>query len=171
MSGGLFAAALVFAAAAAGGGLGWLAQRLHSGEQRGGKMEQLIARIDAQLPQLQCGDCGYPGCRPYAAAIARGEAGIDLCPPGGSGTAQRLAQLLNVAAPKMPAAAPPRIAQIDPGACIGCALCLPACPTDAIIGTARHTHSVVAAECVGCELCLPPCPVDCIQMVDTPHAR
>lgn len=167
-SDGAFVLLLILLAAASGGGLGYLAQRLH---RQGGQQEKLIERINAHLPQLQCGDCGYPGCRPYAAAIASGAAGIDLCPPGGSDTARQLAQLLNVPPPHLPPPAAPRIAQIDAGACIGCALCLPACPTDAIIGTPRHLHVVVTAECVGCELCLPPCPVDCIQMVEATPAR
>ena len=159
---------LVLLAAAAGAGLGGLAQRL---ARQPGAAARLVERINAELPQLQCGDCGYPGCRPYAAAIANGEAGITLCPPGGSGTTKRLAALLNVAPPPMPQAPPPRLAVIDQETCVGCALCLPACPTDAIIGAPRHAHVVIAAECVGCALCLPPCPVDCIRMVDAPfHA-
>lgn len=154
-------------AAVVGAGLGWLSSRLSRLQRQGAPQTQMVERINAQLPQLQCGDCGYPGCRPYAAAIAGGETDITLCPPGGADTVRRLAELLNTPPPAPQEAAPPqRVAQIDAAACVGCALCLPACPTDAIIGAPRHLHTVVAADCVGCELCLPPCPVDCIRMVD-----
>lgn len=156
-------AALSLLAAAAGAALGALAQQL---ARRPSKQAQLEEKINACLPQLQCGDCGYPGCRPYAAAIADGSAGIDLCPPGGAGTAARLAQLLNTPPPPMAAAAPLPVAAIDAAACVGCGLCLPACPTDAIIGAPQHVHTVIARDCVGCKLCLAPCPVDCIRMVE-----
>ena len=163
MSSIFFLALLILLTAAAGFGLGWLGNRL---TLRQSARQQLIDRINAQLPQLQCGDCGYPGCRPYAEAIADGACGIDLCPPGGSDTAQRLSGLLNVPEPIMPAAAPPQVARIDTDKCVGCALCLPACPTDAIIGAESHAHVVIAEHCIGCERCLPPCPVDCIRMID-----
>ena len=129
----------------------------------------LVDRLDALLPQTQCARCGYPGCRPYAEALAAGRAGIDQCPPGGAATAAELAALLGVAprpvAPAFGREAPPRVAVIDESLCIGCAKCLPACPVDAIVGAARFLHTVIAVECSGCELCLPPCPVDCIAMV------
>jgi electron transport complex protein RnfB len=125
--------------------------------------------IDALLPQTQCTRCGYSGCRPYARAIAAGEAPINQCPPGGAATIEALAALLD--RPLLPlnpangAEGPTLIAQIDEEACIGCAKCLPPCPVDAIIGAHRQMHTVVLALCTGCELCVAPCPVDCITMV------
>ena len=128
----------------------------------------LVDAIDALLPQTQCTRCGYAGCRPYAAAIASGEADINQCPPGGDVTIRALASRLGRAyQPLNPAngvETPPRIAVIDEERCIGCAKCLPACPVDAIVGAHRFMHTVVSAQCNGCELCLPPCPVDCIEM-------
>ncbi len=127
-----------------------------------------VARIDALLPQTQCTRCGYPGCRPYAAAIAGGDAQINQCPPGGSATIHALAALLGREfLPLNPAngvEAPPRIAWVDESRCIGCARCLPPCPVDAIVGAAKYLHTVLADRCTGCELCLAPCPVDCIEM-------
>jgi Na+-translocating ferredoxin:NAD+ oxidoreductase subunit B len=125
--------------------------------------------IDALLPQTQCTRCGYGGCRPYAAAVAAGEAPINQCPPGGAATIEALAALLNrPSLPLNPAngiEGPLVVAQIDEEACIGCAKCLPPCPVDAIIGAHRQMHTVVLALCTGCELCVAPCPVDCITMV------
>jgi Na+-translocating ferredoxin:NAD+ oxidoreductase subunit B len=125
--------------------------------------------IDALLPQTQCTRCGYPGCRPYAEAIASGEAAINQCPPGGAATIGALAALLGSARlPLNPAngtAGPELVAQIDEDACIGCARCLPPCPVDAIVGAHRQMHTVMLALCTGCELCVAPCPVDCITMV------
>jgi Na+-translocating ferredoxin:NAD+ oxidoreductase subunit B len=142
--------------------LGWAASRLR------GDADSLAARIDALLPQTQCGQCRYPGCRPYAAAIASGEADIDRCPPGGDATLRALAALLDRAPrpldPAFGVAKPPQVAWIDEDRCIGCARCLPACPVDAIVGASRQMHTVIAAQCTGCELCLPPCPVDCIEL-------
>lgn len=127
------------------------------------------AEIDALLPQTQCTRCGYPGCHPYAAAIAAGEASINQCPPGGSDTIAALARLTGLPVqpldPTHGVEGPDIVAVIDEAACIGCARCLPPCPVDAIIGTNRRMHTVLAALCTGCELCLPPCPVDCIRMV------
>lgn len=133
----------------------------------------LIERLDDLLPQTQCGQCTFAGCRPYAVAMATGVADSNQCPPGGDVTAARLAILLGrEVKPVDPrfgdAAAPALVAVIDENRCIGCALCLPACPVDAIIGAARHTHTVIASECTGCKLCLPPCPVDCIEMQPAP---
>lgn len=131
--------------------------------------------IDSLLPQTQCGQCDYPGCRPYAEAIASGSASINQCPPGGNELITELAALLDV--PVMPLSAShgaitaPTIAIIDEAVCIGCALCLPACPVDAIVGARRLMHTVIAAECTGCGLCLPPCPVNCIAIVQTGAAR
>lgn len=129
----------------------------------------LVERIDALLPQTQCGRCTFSGCRPYAEAIAQGAAGINQCPPGGERTAKALAKLMGVepkpvgkefgVVPEHPA-----VAFIDEGACIGCTKCIQACPVDAIVGASRAMHTVIAAECTGCELCIPPCPVDCIVM-------
>ena len=130
----------------------------------------LADRLDALLPQTQCTRCGYAGCRPYAEALAAGNAGIDQCPPGGAATAASLAALLGLPArpvnPAFGAEAPARVAVIDETLCIGCAKCLPACPVDAIVGARKHLHTVIARECSGCELCLPPCPVDCITLVE-----
>jgi H+/Na+-translocating ferredoxin:NAD+ oxidoreductase subunit B len=125
--------------------------------------------IDALLPQTQCARCGYPGCRPYAEAMARGEADINQCPPGGAATISALASLLQrEPLPLNPANGverPPLVAQIDESACIGCVKCLPPCPVDAIIGARQQMHTVITALCTGCELCLAPCPVDCISLV------
>ena len=135
--------------------------------------ESLVTRIDALLPQTQCTRCGYQGCRPYAAAIAAGEAPINRCPPGGTPVIADLAALLGRPAllldPGCGTEAPPRVAEIVEEDCIGCARCIDACPVDAIVGARRYLHAVIAGECSGCELCLPVCPVDCIVMV--PDAR
>ncbi|NOV31386.1 RnfABCDGE type electron transport complex subunit B [Methylomonas sp. ZR1] len=129
----------------------------------------LAEQIDALLPQTQCRKCGYQGCRPYAEAIASGEADIDQCPPGGDSGIQLLAELLKVPAkPLNPAFGvhrPLQVAVIDEAACIGCTKCLPPCPTDAILGASKHMHTVIAALCTGCELCIAPCPVNCISMI------
>jgi electron transport complex protein RnfB len=125
--------------------------------------------IDALLPQTQCTRCGYPGCKPYAEAIASGVAAINQCPPGGSATIAALASLLGCDAlplnPTNGVAGPPLVALIDEDICIGCAKCLPPCPVDAIVGARKQMHTVVAELCTGCELCIAPCPVDCIKMV------
>ncbi|HET7757883.1 MAG TPA: RnfABCDGE type electron transport complex subunit B [Steroidobacteraceae bacterium] len=125
--------------------------------------------IDALLPQTQCTRCGYSGCRPYAEAIAAGNAGINQCPPGGAAAIGALAALLGrPPLPLNPAngiEGPALVAQIDEEACIGCARCLPPCPVDAIVGARKQMHTVVLALCTGCELCVAPCPVDCISML------
>ena len=126
----------------------------------------LVDRIDALLPQTQCAQCGHPGCRPYAEAIAGGGP-IDRCPPGGAALVAALADLLARQPPAAtPFAAEPErlLARIDESHCIGCALCLPACPVDAIVGAPHYLHTVLAEHCTGCGLCLPPCPVDCIRL-------
>jgi Na+-translocating ferredoxin:NAD+ oxidoreductase subunit B len=132
-------------------------------------MTGLADRIDALLPQTQCAKCGYAGCRPYAEAIAEGRADIDQCPPGGAAGIRRLAALLGRAEkPLNPAHGieqPRAAALIDESRCIGCTLCIQACPVDAIAGAARRMHTVLTAWCTGCELCVPPCPVDCIDML------
>ena len=125
--------------------------------------------IDELLPQTQCTRCGYTGCRPYAEAIANGEADINQCPPGGTETILALASLTGRAVtplnPDNGFEAAPTVAFIDEERCIGCTRCLPPCPVDAIVGAPRLMHTVVAALCTGCELCIAPCPVDCIRMV------
>jgi electron transport complex protein RnfB len=132
----------------------------------------LVARIDALLPQTQCTRCGYSGCSPYAAAIAHGEAQINQCPPGGMATIEALAQLLQRPVlnlnPSNGVETPLRVAWIDETRCIGCARCLAPCPVDAIAGAQKYMHTVLVERCTGCELCLPPCPVDCIEMRAAP---
>ncbi|OWT53607.1 electron transport complex subunit RsxB [Candidimonas nitroreducens] len=133
----------------------------------------LVERIDAILPQTQCTKCGYEGCRPYAEALARGGADINRCPPGGTAGIQALATLLGRPArpldPECGEHRPLRVAVIDEAHCIGCTLCIQACPVDAIVGAAKLMHTVLADACTGCDLCVPPCPVDCIAMVPAGH--
>lgn len=150
-------------ALAAGLALGFAARRLPADSNA------LVERVNAELPQTQCAQCGYPGCRPYAAAIVDDGAPINLCPPGGDETARKLAELLG--RDPLPLAesggdAAPAVAVIDEALCIGCTHCLDACPVDAIVGAHHMTHTVIADVCTGCELCLAPCPVDCISMSD-----
>lgn len=126
----------------------------------------LIQRIDALLPQTQCGKCGHPGCKPYAEGIARGEA-INKCPPGGQETIAGLALLLRVPVLDLDThrgEAPAQVAYIREAECIGCTKCIQACPVDAIVGAAKLMHTVIIDECTGCDLCVAPCPVDCIEM-------
>jgi electron transport complex protein RnfB len=141
----------------------------------------LADQIDAVLPQTQCEQCGYHGCRPYAEAIARGEAEINLCPPGGTAGIEKLAALLQrPVLPLDPAHGmekPRMLARIVEADCIGCTKCIQACPVDAIVGAAKLMHTVLADDCTGCELCVPACPVDCIVLepmsptqIDTAHA-
>jgi len=131
----------------------------------------LVERLDRLLPQTQCGQCGYDGCRPYAEAMARGEAGIDQCPPGGDEGAIALAAALGVAARPYDRARgeckPGIVAEIIEDECIGCTKCIAACPVDAIVGGSKLMHVVIDELCTGCELCIPPCPVDCIVMVSS----
>ena len=129
----------------------------------------LVDQIDRLLPQTQCQQCGFAGCRPYAEAVARDEVPINQCPPGGAPTIRALAELLQ--RPELPLnpthgeVHEARIAVIDEDLCIGCTKCLPVCPVDAILGAAKLMHTVIGSLCTGCELCLPPCPVDCISLV------
>lgn len=135
------------------------------------KMEgdPIVEQIDALLPQTQCGQCGHPGCRPYAEGIAKGEA-INKCPPGGQATINAIADLLDVEAPTLDAEHGEEkevktVAFIREDECIGCTKCIQACPVDAILGAAKQMHTVIADECTGCDLCVEPCPVDCIDML------
>ena len=128
----------------------------------------LVERLDRLLPQTQCGQCGYDGCRPYAQAMAQGDADIDHCPPGGDAGARALAKLLGVAAKPYDRARgghqPPMVAVVVEADCIGCTKCIQACPVDAIVGASKAMHVVIDPLCTGCALCVPACPVDCIVM-------
>ena len=130
---------------------------------------ELVERLDRILPQTQCGQCGYDGCRPYAEAMAAGDAGIDHCPPGGDPGARALAHVLGVPAEPYDRGRgehqPPLVAMVVEADCIGCTKCIQACPVDAIIGASKHMHVVIEPLCTGCGLCVPPCPVDCIVML------
>ncbi|MCF6281332.1 MAG: electron transport complex subunit RsxB [Candidatus Polarisedimenticolaceae bacterium] len=125
-------------------------------------------KLDTLLPQSQCGQCGFPGCRPFAEAVASGEAPINACPPGGEDTMLALAETLGVDPMPMgeedAGEAVVGVAVIDEQECIGCTICIKACPVDAILGTTRQMHTVIASECTGCQLCIEPCPVDCITL-------
>ncbi len=151
----------------AGALLGFVAQRYTV------KGDPVADRIDALLPQTQCGQCEFAGCRPYAEAIAAGEADINRCVPGGEATIVEIASLLDrevVSLDEEPGEAPlAMVAVIREEHCIGCTKCIQVCPVDAILGRAKRMHTVIADECTGCELCLPPCPVDCIDMVAIPE--
>lgn len=128
----------------------------------------VVDAIDALLPQSQCAQCGYPGCRPYAEAVAAGER-LDLCPPGGPETAAKLERLLARAGDLATLAEPrEQVARIVEQDCVGCALCIAACPVDAIVGAPGYLHAVIRTHCTGCELCVPVCPVDCIELVAVP---
>jgi electron transport complex protein RnfB len=154
--------------------LGGLALLLTSGLVAAARLwpatgDGVVDDIEKLLPRIQCAQCGFPGCRPYAMAIAAGSAEINRCPPGGEHTVQRLAALLGRDAVALDrnlgTASIRQVARIDEQACIGCNLCVRACPVDAIVGVPQAMHTVLRAHCTGCELCLPPCPVDCIAMV------
>lgn len=128
--------------------------------------DELVEKVNEQLPQTQCAQCGYPGCRPYAEAVVSGSAPINQCPPGGDDTIRRLAALLGTE--PLPLAEQPQteraVAVIDESLCIGCMHCRNACPVDAIVGAHQLMHTIIESECTGCELCVAPCPVDCISM-------
>jgi electron transport complex protein RnfB len=130
--------------------------------------DPLVEQIDEILPQTQCGQCGYPGCKPYAQAIADGDE-INKCPPGGDATIRKLADLMGVEATSLDSAHGAedvkKIAFIREDECIGCTKCIQACPVDAILGAAKQMHTVIVDECTGCDLCVEPCPVDCIDML------
>ena len=142
----------------AGIGLSFAARRLPSGDG------DLVEQVNELLPQTQCAQCGFPGCRPYATALVDGAASINLCPPGGEDTVRRLADLLGRDVIPLESSVVPSVAVIDEALCIGCTHCRNACPVDAIVGAHQLMHSVIASECTGCELCVSPCPVDCISM-------
>jgi electron transport complex protein RnfB len=157
--------AIALLAAAFGLLLGYSAIRFHI------EGDPIADQVDSLLPQTQCGQCGYPGCKPYAEAVASGEADINQCAPGGESTMFAIADLLGrepvevgdiVEKPKC-------VAVIDERECIGCTKCLQVCPVDAIVGAAKQLHGVLAGECTGCELCVEPCPVDCIHMEAIPQ--
>lgn len=129
-----------------------------------------IEAILAILPQTQCGECGFPGCKPYAEAIASKKAAINLCPPGGLSVLHELSKLTHETAQPLEAALttrliPPQVALINEAECIGCTKCIQACPVDAIYGAAKQMHVVLTDQCTGCTLCVAPCPVDCITMI------
>ena len=149
--------ALVFGAL-----LGFAAIRFHV------EGNPIVDQINALLPQTQCGQCGHPGCKPYAESIAAGGP-INKCPPGGATTIENLSKLLGVEAEPLDAAhgveSGRKVAWIREAECIGCTKCIQACPVDAILGSAKHMHTVIQSECTGCDLCVEPCPVDCIDMV------
>ncbi len=130
---------------------------------------ELVERLDRILPQTQCRQCGYEGCRPYAEAMANGDAGVDHCPPGGDAGARALAHVLGVRAKPFDRSRgdhqTPLVAMVVEADCIGCTKCIQACPVDAIIGASKHMHVVIEPLCTGCGLCVPPCPVDCIVMI------
>lgn len=144
--------------------LAWAGQRWRQDE------DTMLTAVDGLLPQTQCAQCGFAGCRPYAEAILNEGAEINQCPPGGQETINALADLLSRDAPELNPEngvnKGPILAVIREAECIGCTLCIQACPVDCIIGAAKQMHTIIADECTGCELCLPPCPVDCIDLID-----
>lgn len=132
--------------------------------------DPIADRIDSLLPQTQCGQCGHPGCRPYAESIAAGQDDINKCKPGGEATIIAMADLLGVDPKPMDGGDEEEpegklVAWVDEQTCIGCTLCLQACPVDAILGAAKQMHTIIKNECTGCKLCIEPCPVECIHML------
>ncbi|MCX7544058.1 electron transport complex subunit RsxB [Marinicella gelatinilytica] len=133
----------------------------------------VVEQINQVLPQTQCGQCGYPGCKPYAEAIAKGEAPINQCPPGGQEGIRKLAALLDVEELELnpengEEESVDTIVEIVEADCIGCTKCIQVCPVDAIVGAAKHMHTIIGDECTGCDLCIPACPVDCIIQIPAP---
>ena len=146
----------------AGVGLSYAARQLPANNG------DLVEQVNDLLPQTQCAQCGYPGCRPYAAAVVDGDAEINLCPPGGDLTIRRLADLLGRDSLPLESSITPSVAVIDESHCIGCTHCRNVCPVDAIVGAHQLMHTIIETECTGCELCVAPCPVDCITMRKLP---
>ena len=142
----------------AGLGLSYASRRLPASD------DDLVEQVNKLLPQTQCAQCGYPGCRPFAAAVVDGTAEINLCPPGGDETIRHLASLLGRDVLPLAESVVPSVAVIDEALCIGCTHCRNACPVDAIVGAHLLMHTIIESECTGCELCIAPCPVDCISM-------
>ena len=142
----------------AGFGLSIASRRLPSDDG------DLVEQVNDLLPQTQCAQCGYPGCRPFATAVVEGTAAINLCPPGGEETVRQLANLLGRKIIPLAESVEPCVAIIDEALCIGCTHCRSACPVDAIVGAHQLMHTIIESECTGCELCVAPCPVDCISM-------
>lgn len=129
------------------------------------KSDPIVEELDAILPQTQCGQCGYPGCKPYAQAIADGD-DINKCPPGGDAVMRQLAERMGIEPQNLEGEEKPKLlAFIREDECIGCTKCIQACPVDAILGATRQMHTVISNECTGCELCVAPCPTDCIDMI------
>ena len=145
----------------AGIGLGYASIKFHV------ESDPIVDKLEEALPGTQCGNCGFPGCKPYAEAVASGTP-INLCAPGGAGTMKSLADLLGVEPQAMGADEGPKVALIDEDACIGCTACIKPCPVDAILGANKQAHTILTKECTGCEACVKPCPVDCITMVSKP---
>ena len=143
----------------AGLGLSFASRQLPSSDG------DIVEQVNEVLPQTQCAQCGYPGCRPYAEAVVSGDAAINLCPPGGDETVRRLATLLGRETITLAESVELSVAVIDESLCIGCTHCRSACPVDAIVGAHQLMHTIIESECTGCELCVAPCPVDCISMV------
>ncbi|MDR1368299.1 MAG: electron transport complex subunit RsxB [Candidatus Accumulibacter sp.] len=156
-------AVMTLGAAFIGAVLGWASARFRV------EGNPLVDKIESALPQTQCGQCGFPGCRAYAEAISSG-APINLCPPGGEAGARKLADLLGREIPVSGVVEkPPQVAEIDEASCIGCTLCIQACPVDAIVGAAKQLHTVVGSICTGCERCAASCPAECIRMRTIPE--
>ncbi|CAJ1868915.1 electron transport complex subunit RsxB [Aeromonas jandaei] len=146
--------------------LGFAAVKFHV------EADPIVDQLDALLPQTQCGQCGYPGCKPYAEAVANGDQ-INKCVPGGEATMRKIADLMGVEPQPLggsdEAAVPvKKVAFIHEDQCIGCTKCIQACPVDAIVGATKAMHTVIASECTGCDLCVDPCPTDCIEMIPVP---
>jgi Na+-translocating ferredoxin:NAD+ oxidoreductase subunit B len=164
-------ATLAVFALLSGFAISWISRSVDERDARA----ELARKLDAVLPQTQCGQCGYVGCRPYAVAMANRQADINQCPPGGTAGVRRLADLLGREPkplnPENGAEKPRAVALIDEAICIGCTKCIQACPVDAILGAGKLMHTVIVDECTGCELCIPPCPVDCITMIPSAPAR